>query len=219
MLGLQVTEVVLAAKNYYHGVRAGRSFFCKPREFYDLKDTYEMYTGIFQSIVLGDEIMFNVDIAHKSVPQGVPVLQVLYDRKIDPKYTIKDQRDHNSVSSFLKKLRVNYEPPACFGSMPREYVVLSIGQSARTTKFTDAEGKEMTVLDYYASRGYKIKYPELNCLQVGSSKPISLPMELCSVVPHQILNVSCCILISYIYIYIYSANEIYVLIIFIYSLL
>lgn len=191
MTPLQVLEVVLAAKNHDVGIRAGRSFFCKPKIFYNLSESYEMYTGIYQAVILGEEPFFNVDIAHKSFPQSVSLLQVLHDRRIDPGCAISNKRDYNSVLTFLKRLRIEYKPPTSFGSISRQYVVLNIGLPASVAKFVDHDGKEMTVKNYFASRGYIIKYPELNCLQVGSAiKQITLPMELCSVVPHQVTNVS-----------------------------
>lgn len=197
MNALQVLEVVLASKNHMTSVRVGRSFFRKPKQFYDLSDCYEMYTGIYQAALLGEEPFFNVDIAHKSFPQAITILEVLDEKRISPQNTITDNRALNGLKQFLKGLRIIYDAPKCFGIEPRQYTVRNIGLPATKSMFTNTDGVKMSVHQYFNSRGYTIKYPHLNCLDVGSTtKSISLPMELCSVAPDQVLNVSCVIIIN-----------------------
>lgn len=191
MTALQVLEVVLASQHHMMSVRVGRSFYRKPKEFYDLGDCYEMYTGIYQAALLGEEPFFNVDIAHKSFPRDMSILEVLEEKQISAQNTITNYRAIDSLKVFLKGLRIVYEPPKCFASVTRQYTVVDIGDAANKTTFTNDNGENITVYKYFASRGYTLKYPHLNCLQVGNvNKTIALPMELCSVAPQQVVNVS-----------------------------
>lgn len=189
MRALQALEVLMAAKNHERGVRFGRSFFRQPETPHDLTGGYEAWTGLFQAAILGEQPFLNVDIAHKSFPKENTAIQYLQDSKVNVSQPI-DRSKFNVVEDFLKGLCVEYEPPANFGAVPKTYRVLGVADSASKVKFKNDEGLELTVEAYFKSRGYKLKYPHLNCLQVGSSvRTIYLPMEHCTIPRGQALNV------------------------------
>lgn len=190
MTALQVLEVVLASRNYELGIRVGRSFYSKPKEFVDLGDGYEMYTGVYQAAILGEEPFFNVDIVHKSFPQSINLLTLIRQKDIHLENNVMDKRALCSLTEFLNGMQIVYEPPKCFGVLPRQYKFMGIVKSANKMTFTTADEQKISVKDHFAMRGYNLKYPFLQCLQVGSTnKSIVLPMELCSIAPHQTLNV------------------------------
>uniref|UniRef100_A0A1B0F9L7 Piwi domain-containing protein n=1 Tax=Glossina morsitans morsitans TaxID=37546 RepID=A0A1B0F9L7_GLOMM len=189
MRALQALEVVLASNNHALGIRCGRSFYRKPDEYYDLGDGYEMYTGIYQAAILGEVPLLNVDISHKSFPKPQSLVQCLKDYKIDPRYTMEDNRTRKFIQQFLKGICITYTPPPSFGALPKIYKVLDIDDEPARITFTMDDGKETTVKDYFTAKGCLLQYPSLNCIKAGTKKrEMSLPMEFCSVAENQVLN-------------------------------
>lgn len=192
MRALQVLEVVLASNNHSRGIRVGRSFFRKPERSFDLTGGFEAWTGLYQAAILGEQPFLNVDIAHKSFPRESTLIDYLRDQDIDPNNDLSQSRwQYNDVQSFLKGIDIVYKPPKEFGATEKKYRVLDIGRPASQLKFRTDDGVEQTVQAYFQSRGVRLEYPNLNCLQVGSTvRSISLPMEFCSIPGGQALNVS-----------------------------
>lgn len=190
MRALQVLEVAMASNNHNLGVRVGRSVFCKPTNPFDLGEGYEAWTGLFQAAILGEQPFLNVDIAHKSFPSSMTLIEYLKRENCDPNYEI-DRRCLYNITAFLKNIDILYEPPPSFGAVAKRYRVLEIGQPAEQLKFRLDDGSQMTVVEYFKSKGCRLQYPKLNCLKVGSTvRSIALPMEFCSIVEGQALNVS-----------------------------
>ncbi|XP_073837343.1 protein argonaute-2-like isoform X3 [Musca autumnalis] len=188
MRALQALDVILSATNHERGIRVGRSFFCKPSNPFDLEDGYEAWTGLFQAAILGEQPFLNVDISHKSFPRECTLLDYLYNQRIPLDQPLGNY-EYRDVERYLRGIDIVYKPPASFGSFDKKYKVLGIGDPASRLKFKNDDGAEMTVAAYFASKGYQLKYPNLNCLKVGSTvRSISLPMELCSIAEGQALN-------------------------------
>ncbi|XP_073836004.1 protein argonaute-2-like isoform X2 [Musca autumnalis] len=188
MRALQALEVILSATNHERGIRVGRSFFCKPSNPFDLEDGYEAWTGLFQAVILGEQPFLNVDISHKSFPRECTLLDYLYNQRIPLDQPLGNYQ-YRDVERYLRGIDIVYKPPESFESFDKKYKVLGIGDPASRLKFKNDDGAEMTVAAYFASKGYQLKYPNLNCLKVGSSvRSISLPMELCSIAEGQALN-------------------------------
>ncbi|XP_037807749.1 protein argonaute-2 isoform X1 [Lucilia sericata] len=189
MRALQVLEVVLASNNHERGIRVGRSFFRRPSDAYNLQDGYEAWTGLYQAAILGEQPLLNVDIAHKSFPCESTIIDYLKNQRIDITRDIRQDRAFRDVSSYLKGINILYTPPKSFGASPKQYKLIEVGDPASQKKFKTDDGKEITVANYFSSRGYKLNYPNLNCISVGSTvRQISLPMELCSIPSGQALN-------------------------------
>lgn len=192
MRALQVLEVVLASNNHARGIRVGRSFFRRPLDAFYLEDGYEAWTGLYQAAILGEMPLLNVDIAHKSFPCESTLIQYLDNIRADKN---GDLRNNNyvfrDITQYFNGINIIYTPPANFGAPPKQYKVMGIGEPASKKKFKTDDGKELTVENYFRSKGYNLRYPHLNCITVGSTiRQISLPMELCSIPAGQALNVT-----------------------------
>uniref|UniRef100_A0A0K8VP39 Protein argonaute-2 n=5 Tax=Bactrocera latifrons TaxID=174628 RepID=A0A0K8VP39_BACLA len=189
MRALQCLEVILANACQQKGLRVGRSFFTRPNQTLDLDGGYELYTGLYQAAILGDVPYLNVDISNKSFPMALNLIDLLNVLRIDAGRSL-DQRGLQSLSAHLRALKVIYSPPPSFGAAPRSYKVNEVSrESASSLSFKIDTGEKLTVQSYFASRGYKLKYPHLGCVVAGSSvKPNYLPIELCSIEPGQAIK-------------------------------
>lgn len=191
MRALQCLEVILANGCQQKSIRVGRSFFTRPNHTLDLDGGYELYTGLYQAAILGDVPYLNVDISNKSFPMALNLIDLLNVLRIDVGRTL-DQRGLQNLSGHLRALKVIYSPPPSFGAAPRSYKVNEVSrESASSLSFKIDTGEKLTVQSYFASRGYKLRYPHLNCVVAGSSvRPNYLPIELCSIEPGQAIRVS-----------------------------
>lgn len=185
---LQCIDVVL--KDAYQlstGVQVGRSFFTRPNKPFNLGDFYELWTGLFQSTVLGSIPYVNVDIAHKAFPQAMHVMDVIYSicqNRLNETTTLENW-PANILLKHLKGLRIIYTMPGSDASK-KCYKFLGLANSSRKEMFL-SDGQNISVYDYFQSRNYTIRFPNLPCLKVGSSiRSISLPPELCSIPPGQV---------------------------------
>ncbi|XP_054735965.1 protein argonaute-2 isoform X2 [Anastrepha obliqua] len=183
MRALQCIEVVLANDCHNKGIRAGRSFFTPPNKTMDLDEGYELYTGLYQAAILGEQPYLNVDISHKSFPMPYDLITYLESVLNCNRQSNLDPRNLQRLSKHLKNLKVVYNPPPSFGAGPRSYKVNDISREpAATLSFTTDNGEKFTVQKYFQSRGYNLRYPNLNCVVAGSTiRPNYLPMELCSI--------------------------------------
>lgn len=166
MRALQVLEVFLASGNHERGIRTGRSYFRRPDDSADLGDGYEAWTGLYQAAILGEQPLLNVDISHKSFPRESSLIDYLNEARIDLNNDIKQNfYNYKIVSSFLKGINITYTPPTNFGNIPKQYKVLDIVEPASKKTFKNDDGKILTVAEYFKSKGYSLKYPNLNCLR------------------------------------------------------
>ncbi|KMY99771.1 protein argonaute-2 isoform X2 [Drosophila simulans] len=193
MRAMQCLEVVLASPCYKKSIRVGRSFFkmSDPGESYDLKDGYEALVGLYQAFMLGDRPFLNVDISHKSFPMPIPMIQYLEEFSLNGKInnTTNLEYSRRFLEPFLRGINVVYTPPKSFQSAPRVYRVNGLSRAPANSEVFEHDGKKVTIASYFHSRNYPLKYPQLHCLNVGSSvKSVMLPIELCSIEEGQALN-------------------------------
>ncbi|XP_023032415.1 protein argonaute-2 [Drosophila willistoni] len=193
MQALQCLEVVLAQPCHKKAIRAGRSFFkaAEPGRRLELGDGYECLIGLYQTFVLGDRPFVNVDISHKSFPIALPVLEYIerYVLKESIKNTTNLDRLYPTIEDFLKGIFVIYEPPSCFNSAPRVFKVNGLTSSSARYQQFQLDNKTLTVEQYFQSRNYSLRYPNLRCLYVGPlDRNIFLPIELCRIEDCQSLN-------------------------------
>lgn len=159
-----------------------------PSNRIDLGDNYELWTGLYQSAVLGSRPYLNVDIAHKAFPSRMPILDILAKmRGVDLKRKL-DRGVEIALQSHLKGLSIDYKLPAQEASC-RTYKFMSIGAIPKQVKFrNDQDKKEYTVESYLLSRGVQIRFPNLPTLKLGNSvKNITVPMEFCSIAGCQVI--------------------------------
>lgn len=193
MRAIQCIDIIL--KDTYHlsnGVQVGRSFFTYPtgRPF-NLGDFYELWTGLFQSTVLGSIPYVNVDVAHKAFPQAIDIVPLIEGMYRDNRYargdinSPLDRSVADQLQQHLRGLRIIYKMPGGDAS-EKGYKFMGLGNIPGAEMFT-SDGKKLSVLEYFKSRNYNIKFPNLPCLKVGSSiKSILLPAELCRIPPGQV---------------------------------
>lgn len=98
------------------------------------------------------------------------------------------QREHHRLSRFISGVRVltNSNTQAATQQNPRVIKRL-LTQGARDLHFTLREGGTQSVAEYF-SQTYNInlRYPDVLCVEVGNGAYI--PMELCQVIPGQIMR-------------------------------
>lgn len=157
-----------------------------PRTRHDLGDNYELWTGLYQSTVLGSQPYLNVDIAHKAFPSTEKIIDILQNMRIDPRNDL-DRLAQTDLLSHLKGLMINYAMPGQEASR-RTYKFLGFERNAGTFKFrNDQDNKECTIAEYFKSRGVRLTYPHLPTIKLGNTiKNITVPMECCSVAGFQV---------------------------------
>lgn len=194
---LQAVEIVLKSV-FLHvkGVGCGRAFY-RPlldnnNRRSDLGDFYDMWTGLFQSTVLGQIPYLNVDIAHKAFPRPMAILDILRDMRADParglqQYEVQNLKDH------LKGLRIVFQRPNAPEST-KSYKFGDLGDSASQYKFKDDEVGQLVTVQAYFLRKHKmaLKFPQLPCVRTHPlDKNIYLPLEMCSVADNQAVMKKC----------------------------
>lgn len=195
MRSIQCIDVVLkSAFHYYkdqHVVQCGRSFFLSPRDVSELGDYYELFTGLFQSTVLGSSPFVNIDIAHKAFPCPLGVIDIIKDLQLRrfrvpiDLFNKIDEDVHDALYDHLKALRIAYEmPDNPLSKKVYKFAELAAPPSELVFEYQD---RRITVLQYFKERNYNIKFPNMPCIKVGMpTKNICLPAELCSVQENQV---------------------------------
>lgn len=192
---LQALEIVL--KSVFlkvKGVGVGRAFYrplLENNRPVDLGDYYDLWTGLFQSTVLGSQPYLNVDIAHKAFPRAIPLVDLLRDMRCDPARGL-DMRTMEALRNQLRGLRICFVRPNAPDSL-RSYRFLDLGETAAKHQFADDTGKRMTVQAYFlAKHKLALKFPMLPCVRTNpADKGIHLPMEFCSVAANQAVMKKC----------------------------
>lgn len=174
-----------------NGVQVGRSFFTYPDRPLDLGDFYDMWTGLFQSTILGRIPYINVDVAHKAFPSPMHLLDIV--RGINGNLRIADGNLNTplrpNVAAILERhlrgLRIIYELPGQDASI-KGYKFMGLCETPDRELF-ESDGRRISVLAYFQSRSRPIRFPLLPCIKVGNAvRNISLPMEFCRVPPGQV---------------------------------
>ncbi|XP_012168271.2 protein argonaute-2 isoform X1 [Bombus terrestris] len=193
---IQALDIILRHGPASRYVSVGRSLFQAPEpgRVISLTNGLNLWFGVFQSAIVGSRAYLNVDVAHKGFPKEQSVIDLMKELCQNPRTgvvleqltprDIKYNRD--KITRFLKGLKVQYElqdQPAS----KRIYVVNGLVDCARENRFTLKDGSTSTVEQYFLQmKKYRIKYPELPCLWVGSkNSKIHVPAELCTIIAGQ----------------------------------
>lgn len=161
----------------------------RPNQRFDLGDCYELWTGMFQSTVLGFKPYLNVDIAHKAFPSPMNIIDIVKTfRNGDPSREL-DRYAENDLKTILRGLTISYALP---GVPPKQYKFNDLKPPPGKLKFKTEDRVEMTITQYMQSRKYQIKFPNMPCLHIGNTvRTIYVPAELCSIAPNQAVNKKC----------------------------
>nr|QUP51772.1 Ago2b [Locusta migratoria] len=191
---IQMLDIVIRNAPAQRFIQVGRSFFTPPAEPIPLGNGMHMWLGFYQSVILGWKPFLNVDVAHKGFPAPKDVKSIMEEVLGSQYNPFNPDRELNKdqeadLSSFLKGLKVEYKLPNQSASK-RTYRVNSAKSSALRLEFKLDDGRQTTVAEYFRTeKNYKLKYPKLPCLHVGSpnrANPIFLPVELCTILPGQV---------------------------------
>lgn len=196
---LQAIEIVL--KSVFlntQGVGVGRAFYrplIENGQTFSLGDYYDLWTGLFQSTVLGNQPYLNVDIAHKAFPSAMKLLDIMRGMRIDPGRNI-DNRALEQFKTHLKGLRIRYEVPGHPKTL-KSYKFLDFRDPPSKHSFKNDKGQMVTILQYMQTAyNVRLQFPNLPSVWVGNpERNVYLPMEFCSVASNQVIC-ALCILIN-----------------------
>lgn len=190
---IQCIDVILQQGTLQNYIRVGRQYFMRPSKPIDLSYGMEMWTGLFQSAIFTSRPFINIDVAHKAIPRHQSLVDALIkDFRMDPNSPLDRQRDLDYFKHFLKGLRVKARLGG--GNQVREYICNDIVDPPNRLTFNvnnpDGTTRKITVEKYFqVEKNYRIRYPNLNCLWVGSrDKNIYYPMELLEISYGQAIN-------------------------------
>ncbi|XP_034935944.1 protein argonaute-2 isoform X3 [Chelonus insularis] len=194
-ISMQVLNIILRSAPSANSISVGRTFFKQPPQRIDLSGGMELYTGIFQSAVMGWKPLYNIDVANKAFPSSINVVELFKelcaDRGRVPNEVTADMIKHHydDISRFITGLKVIYQLPDK-PSQKRTVGVNGLDRSARDAVFELDNNEKTTVERYFLGcKHYKLQYPDLPCLWVGSrAKRTLLPPELCSIAPGLVTN-------------------------------
>lgn len=186
---IQCMDIVLhEVFNNQHTLQLRNSFFDRPSRSISLDAGYELWIGLFQSAVLGWRPYLNVDVIHKAFPCGQSIIDYIRscDSRFDP--TVKMQRFFTeTMEQSLKGFSISYESPFTKKKHPRRFNAFV--QPAGEQKFTECNGRTMTVETYFKEQGYVLKYPNLPCLWLGdTAQKVYIPAEFCVIPPGQVFT-------------------------------
>eukprot|EP00794_Sanderia_malayensis_P004420 gene4420-5010_t len=191
---IQAMDVAMRHLPSLRYIPVGRSFFSPPDEpgCYQLGNGREVWFGYHQSLRPSQwKMMINLDISSSAFYKTQPVLDLLC--KIvqeDFKKKKRQLRDHERVK-FLKEIKGLKIQITHLGKVKRKYRVTGVtllSTGCQTFKMeNDGLVSDVIVASYFLERyNFKLKYPNLPCLQVGDpSKSVYLPIEVCEVVAGQ----------------------------------
>lgn len=187
---LQAIEIILKAVFLTaKGVGVGRAFYQplidggKP---VDLGDNFDLWTGLFQSTVLGAIPYLNVDIAHKAFPRPIPMLDLLSSMRCDPNRQI-DPRSLEALRTHMRGLRISYVVPGHPKTL-KSYKFNDFRDPPSQHKFKNDKEQMVTITAYMQTTyGVKLRFEHLPTVWVGSpDRKIYLPMEFCSIAANQV---------------------------------
>ncbi|XP_057792868.1 protein argonaute MEL1-like [Salvia miltiorrhiza] len=184
---IQLFNVVLKQYQYKSGLVVGRSCFHRGMgNGRDLGNGLDYVPGFYQSLrptQMG--LSLNIDMSGTAFFQ--PILVVDYVAKhINKDLTsgLSDQ-DRTEVKRALKGVLVETHH---LGQIRRHRISGISMQSTQQLMFSlDGKGTQISVAQYFSQKyNIVLQFPNLPAVEAGSdTKPIYLPMELCSIVDHQ----------------------------------
>lgn len=169
-------------------VQSGRSFYTRPRQAESLTSVYEMWTGLFQSTMLGRIPYVNIDIAHKAFTRETPCLEILkrvsdsvrYGPKFEPGREIPSNI-LNEFSSDVKGYMIAYQRDPQAPLITK--MCMGISDAANRQRF-EHQGKQITVEEYFRGMNAPLKFPMYPCL-VGPNRSF-FPLEHCTLIGGQV---------------------------------
>lgn len=186
LVALNCINSVLRSPCLKIGIAVKQTFYSPPDRSMDLSVFSELYTGLFQSVVLGSKIFLNVDIVHKAFTKEVSIINVI-KQVINPNESLKFYQI-NELNENLQDLTLIYELP---GNIARTYKFFRfIKETPSEKQFKMEDGRTITIQKYFQTiKGLNLRFPNLPCIEIGSSiRTIFVPAEFCRVAGGQPIN-------------------------------
>lgn len=169
-------------------VQSGRSFYTRPRQPENLSGFCEMWTGLFQSTMLGRIPYVNIDIAHKAFTQQTPVLKMLDELsqtiRWGPKFTPGQEVPRNfeeALGSALRGYNIAYQKDQQSPLITK--MCMGISGPANRVRF-EHQGNQITVDQYFKDMKSPLRYPMYPCI-IGPNKS-HFPIEHCTLIGGQV---------------------------------
>lgn len=173
-----------------NGILSGRSFYIPSERRLDLGDHFDLWLGLFQSVVLGNRVLLNVDITHKGFPKRYDSLAELWDIiEASEKDAYRPKDPKNVMAEHLNGLNIIYNQPGHPGTK-KMYKFRGIHVKPREANFVDNNGNRKTIEDYFRQQypKFSIRRPELPCIQLGQTGRVMVPMEFCAISDRQVYS-------------------------------
>ncbi|XP_077505791.1 protein argonaute-2-like isoform X2 [Amblyomma americanum] len=190
---LQAVDIVMRHGPSIKLTPVGRCFFQAPsyKDYYTLGGGREVWFGYYASVRPAQwKPMLNIDMSATAFYQPLPVTNFMCKLLSEDccEMSVKDFRElHDSqivrLNKELKGLRIK----VTHLPYPRKYKVVCVTkESAKKLFFNMEDGSRCSVADYFQNRYRRLSYPNLPCIQTGSTtRPVYLPLEVCAIVEGQ----------------------------------
>lgn len=172
-------------------------------------DFYELWLGLFQSLVLGEMPLLNVDVNHKAFPKAYKsLIDLLKDYETDENIRLERmQRNRQQVFKIdlNKELDANIKDmlkrhlsglDICYTIPGTEnksiYKFMGFGRKPEEIPVYFSDGRKINVLKFFQNSKRTVQYPQLPCVQlpnikIGNEiKERFVPMEFCSIPSKQV---------------------------------
>lgn len=177
-----------------NGISSGSSFYIPSEPQMDLGDHFNLWLGLFQSVVLGNRVLLNIDITHKGFPKRYDSLVELWFiiengekniQKQNPRYSPKNPAV--IMAQHLNGMNIIYNMPGDQHTK-RMYKFKNIVDSPSRQSFVDDNGNRKTIEAYFRQQypNFPITNRNLPCIQLGATGRVIVPMEFCGISDRQV---------------------------------
>lgn len=164
-----------------------------------IREHYELRSGLHQRIILDEQNgticpFLNIDVKHRGFPRQytslIDLLHAIQKEQTTPRCLIDLQKPltanvANKLTAHLSGLEICYKIDDMNDGISK---FLGLGKKPALCEVMSRErGTTTLVQGFFKERNLRIKYPSLQCIQLGSEKRyISIPMEYCSILGDQV---------------------------------
>ncbi|KAB5590426.1 Argonaute-like protein [Ceratobasidium theobromae] len=194
LVAIKVMNVVIRMEQVSRYPFNTRSVFTD-REVFCIGGGIELWRGCFQSIRAGlRSMLLNVDISPGAMYARGPMIAVCLEilHRGSPNALVPGQgltdRDRMKLQRFLANVRFVTTHKERNGQVSSKPKVLKniTSRGANDLKFTNHDGNEISVAQYFQSLGTDLQYPNLICIETSSGA--AYPIEVCSIIPGQLIR-------------------------------
>lgn len=156
----------------------GRGFYGLPGENpIPISGGFELWAGYKPHVIPGsDKLYLNVNYAITAFVKEGELIKLLPEliqqNGVPPTLSPRDVND-------LKKKLTRCKARTTHLDRPKTFSITGVtNKSAAEIRFTDREGRDTSVAQYFAKKYTKLRYPNLPCIQCGVDNPKFFPIEV-----------------------------------------